>query len=250
MRRTKLPFPINLIWNIKAFYLVFIVVMIASMAAVGLAPGLGSNSGGSTGAPIDDSTPLPEETAAAIAIFERPEKTIDPTAGYQATIATNQGDIVLALSGEAPEAANSFAFLAGQNFYDGLAFYWVAQGFDAQTGDPTCGPEDLSCSGTGGPGYTLQKEGDGTGARQWDVLAPVTGSGEVVHGSQFVIALADSEKFAGSVFARVVSGQEILEGLAARVPCFGSAQSDSNPCMTEDELPQALTIEDVIVEPA
>ena len=249
MRRAKLPFPINLIWNVKAFYVVFIVVMIASMAAVGLTPGLGSNSGGSTGAPIDDITPLPEQTA-VVTTFERPEKTIDPTAGYKATISTDQGDIVLALSADAPEASNSFAFLAGQDFYDGLAFYWVAEGFDAQTGDPTCGPEELSCSGTGGPGYTLQKEGDGAGAKQWDVVAPVTGSGEVVHGSQFVVALAESDKFAGSVFARVVAGQEILAGLAARVPCFGSAQSESNPCMTNEELPSALMIEDVIVEPA
>jgi peptidyl-prolyl cis-trans isomerase B (cyclophilin B) len=249
VRRTKLPFPINLIWNVKAFYVVFIVVMIASMAAVGLAPGLGSNSS-STGAPIDDITPLPEETAAAIASFERPEKTIDPAAGYKATLTTDQGDIVLELSADAPEAANSFAFLAGQDFYDGLAFYWVAQGFDAQAGDPTCGPEGLTCSGTGGPGYTLQPEGEAAGAKQWDVLAPPTGSGEVVHGSQFVVALADSDKFTGSVFARVVSGREVLEGLTERVPCFGSARSDSNPCMADGELPQALMIEDVIVEPA
>jgi peptidyl-prolyl cis-trans isomerase B (cyclophilin B) len=234
---------------VKAFYVVFIIVMIASMAAVGLAPGLGSNSS-STGAPIDEITPLPEETASAIANFDRPEKTIDAAAGYKATIATDQGDIVLELSPDAPEAANSFAFLAGQDFYDGLAFYWVAQGFDAQTGDPTCGPEELTCSGTGGPGYTLQKEGEGPGAKQWDVLAPATGSGDIVHGSQFVVALGDSDKFAGTVFARVVSGQEILQGLAERVPCFGSAQSESNPCMTEGELPQALMIEDVIVEPA
>ena len=38
-QRAKLPFPINLIFNMRAFYMFFIVVMIASVAAVGLVPG-------------------------------------------------------------------------------------------------------------------------------------------------------------------------------------------------------------------
>ena len=33
-RRAKPPFPINLIWNVKAFYVTFIIVMIASLAVV------------------------------------------------------------------------------------------------------------------------------------------------------------------------------------------------------------------------
>ncbi len=35
-RRAGPPFPINLIFNVRAFYVAFIVVIIASMAAVGL----------------------------------------------------------------------------------------------------------------------------------------------------------------------------------------------------------------------
>jgi len=48
----------------------------------------------------------------------------------------------------------------------------------------------------------------------------------------------------------VVKGQEILESLTERVPCFGSRPSESNPCQTNDELPDALTIKDVAVQPA
>jgi cyclophilin family peptidyl-prolyl cis-trans isomerase len=229
---------------------VFIVVMIASLGATGLAAGLGGSSN-SNPPPIDDDiTPLAEETPSGLATYESPEKTIDVAAGYKATIATGLGDIVLELDAAAPEAANSFAFLAGHDFFDGLSFFWVSPGFDVQTGDPTCGPEELTCSGSGGPGYTLKVEGAATGAAQWDVLAPIAATGDVVHGSQFVIALSDSDKFQGSVFAHVVAGQEVLEGLAERVPCFGSAQSESNPCMANDELPEPLIIEDVIVEPS
>ena len=137
VRRTKLPFPINLIWNIKAFYFVFMVVMIASLAAVGLAPSLGGG-GSSKGAPVDEGSPAAEETATGLLTFDKPEKTIDTTKAYNAVITTDKGEIVVALSKDAPQAANSLAFLSGQNFYDGLQFFWVLPGFDAQAGDPTC----------------------------------------------------------------------------------------------------------------
>jgi len=94
-------------------------------------------------------------------------------------------------------------------------------------------------------------EGDASTAGQWTVIAPVTAAGgDQVHGSQFLIALAPEEKFEGSVIGQVVKGQEILEALAERVPCFGSRPSESNPCQTNDELPDALTIQDVAVQPA
>ncbi|MCH7836482.1 MAG: hypothetical protein IH864_06400, partial [Chloroflexi bacterium] len=66
---------------------------------------------------------------------------------------------------------------------------------------------------------------------------------------QFFIDLTDGE-FEGSVFGEVVEGQEILESLEQRVPCFGAEPSDSNPCQTEEELPPPLTILDVVVQPA
>jgi len=249
VRRTKLPFPINLIWNIKAFYFVFMIVMIASLAGVALAP----NSGGSSRpAPVDEGSPVSEETATGLLTVDKPEKTIDTTKAYNAVITTDKGEIVVALSQDAPQAANSLAFLAGQNFYDGLEFFWVLPGFDAQTGDPTCETSaELSCTGAGGPGYTLPMEGDASKAGRWAVIAPVTAAGgDQVHGSQFLIALAPDGKFEGSVIGEVVKGQEILESLDIRTPCFGSNPSQSNPCQTDDELPDALTIKDISVQPA
>ncbi len=231
--------------------MVFIVVMIASMAAVGLGSGLGGT-GGSGGAPIVDESPVPDETPTGLITFQAPEKTIDTSKSYVAAIKTDKGDIVIALSPDAPQAANSFAFLAGHNYYDGLEFFWVLPGFDVQAGDPTCeATGDYSCAGTGDPGYDLPREGDSTQTDKWSVIAPVTSpEGDRVHGSQFVIALTPEADFEGSVIGEVIEGQEILESLEQRTPCFGSQPSDANPCQTEEELPPALIIEDVIVRPA
>lgn len=226
--------------------------MIASLAAVGLAPGLGSTGGGSGAAPIkDDSTVPAEETPTGLLTFEAPgDANLDASKEYEAVITTDQGEVLIALNPSAPEAANSLAFLADQDFYNGLEFFWVLPGFDVQTGDPTCESSGkFSCTGSSGPGYDLPREGDSTQADKWTVMAPVTSPGsDRVHGSQFVIALRDELAFEGSVIGKVVKGQEILEGLERRTPCFGSQSSQS--CQTEEELPPPLTIEDVAVKPA
>ena len=251
VRHAKPPFPINLIWNVKAFYFVFMVTMIASLAGAALAGGLGGGSS-STGAPVDEGSPAATETATGLLTFDKPEKTIDTAKAYKAVITTDKGEIVVALSKDAPQAVNSLAFLSGQNFYDGLQFYWVLPGFDAQAGDPTCQASDeFACTGAGGPGYTLPKETDASSAGQWSVIAPVTTSGaDQVHGSQFLISLAPGEKFEGTLVGQVVEGQEILEALNERVPCFGSQPSQANPCQPDDQLPAALTIKDLAVQPA
>jgi cyclophilin family peptidyl-prolyl cis-trans isomerase len=225
--------------------------MILSLAAVGLAPGLGST-GQSPRAEVDEEgSPLPVETPVGALSFDAPERTIDASKSYNAVITTDAGEIVIALDKDAPEAANSFAFLAGQNFYDGLEFFWVLPGFDAQTGDPTCAASgDATCTGAGGPGYTLPKEGDAAKEGQWSVIAPALSRGsDRVHGSQFVVALTD-EQFEGTLFGTVVEGQEILESLQKRAPCFGAEPSEANPCQPEQQLPKALVIKDVVVEPA
>ncbi len=251
-RRARPPFPINLIWNVKAFYVTFIIAMIASLAATGLATGLGGTTQRQTTAPEDNSTVGAEETPTGLATFDAPgDAKLKASKDYKAVITTDQGKIVIDLSADAPEAANSLAFLASKDFYHGLQFFWVLPKFDIQTGDPTCESSGkLSCTGTGGPGYDLPKEGgDSTQADKWTVIAPVISPGsDRVHGSQFVIALRDKLEFEGSVIGQVVEGQDILEKQPERAPCFGSQSSES--CQTEEELPPALTIEDIEVKPA
>ena len=224
----------------------FIVVMIASIAAVGLAPG-----GGGQRQTVDVEDPsVTEPTPNAALTFPAPAPTIDGTKPYIATIKTDEGDIKIQMVTDAPETVNSFAFLAGNGFYDGTAFFYVDPGFVAQAGDPGCRPDGENiCSGVGGPGYTLKVEADTTlGHEQWAVVAPTLGEGgEDVHGSQFRILFQNDARVdgQGTVFGKVVEGQEILEGLSGLAPC---SVVSAEAC--DSSLDSALVIRDVVVEPA
>ena len=142
-----------------------------------------------------------------------PEMQIDPTLSYEATIATEKGDIVVELDAEAaPETVNNFVFLAREGFYDGLTFHRVEPGFVIQGGDPTG-------SGAGGPGYTVPAEiglkhvkGAIAMARQGDQVNPERASS----GSQFYITLAETPHLDGAytVFGEVVEGMDVVESIA------------------------------------
>lgn len=245
-RKTKYPFPVNLIFNVKAFYLFFIVVMIASMAAVGF----GASTGGSTNPPdIADAETTPAATADVDQWPGGPLPVIDASQPHVATLQTDQGDIVIELSTDAPLAVNSLAFLAAKNFYDGDAFFFVDKEYFAQTGDPTCASDsERICSGLGGPGYTLTYEDSGLTHEQWSVVLPAIGEGAPdVHGSQFRILYSPDERLDGkeTVFGTVIEGQEILEGLSDFSVC-----SASTSATCQEDVSNALTIENLTVTPA
>src|SRR5436853_2609960 len=109
------------------------------------------------------------------------EQAIDPAKRYQATIATDRGDIVMALDpSRAPKTVNNFVFLARDGFYDGLTFHRVIPGFVAQGGDP-------KGDGTGGPGYSIKDE---IGLKHEEGVIAMANSGPNTAGSQFNITLA------------------------------------------------------------
>ena len=216
------------------------------MGAVGLV-GFGSSS--STGVDIPDDVDLPSATPVVVT-YAGPAATIDGTEPHIATIETNKGAIEIELATDAPEAVNSFAFLAGKGFYNGTTFFYVDHQYFAQAGDPTCSTEEGTfCSGVGGPGYTLPREDSSVGHVQWAVVAPAVGSGseEIVHGSQFRILYQDDERLDGAetVFGTVVNGQEILESEPGLVPC---TVVDDEGC--SDDMSDALVIESVVVRPS
>jgi len=246
-RRAKYPFPINLIFNVKAFYVFFIVVMIASMGAVGF--GTFGGSSGSTGAPIVNVETTPQPTSDAQQWPDGPPPVIDATTAHVATLTTSAGDIVIDLSTGAPSAVNSFAFLAVKNFYDGAAFFYVDQDYFAQTGDPTCTDDgERICSGLGGPGYTLAIEDSGLGHDEFVVvLAANSDGGPNVHGSQFRILYTADGRLDGqeTVFGTVREGasRDILTNLANFSVCSVSTAVDC-----QEDLSAALIIEDVTVD--
>ncbi len=245
-RRAKPPFPISLLFNVKLFYFTFIIIMIASMAAVGLGSGFGSGNN-STGAPVSSEAPV-SPTPAANVYTDGPAATIDGTKPYVAVLDTDKGQITIKLATDAPKTVNSFAFLAGKGYYDGTEFFYVDRNLGAIAGDPTCSDNpEFSCSGLGGPGYSLKLEPTAEKHEQWAVVAPpLSEGGQDIHGSQFRILYAADSRLDGkeTVFGQVVKGQEILDALPDRYCLIVNATNCTAAAAA------ALVIQKVTVEPA
>jgi cyclophilin family peptidyl-prolyl cis-trans isomerase len=139
-----------------------------------------------------------------------PDLAIDLGTDYRATLHTNQGDITLRFfPAEAPQAVNSFLFLAGEGFYDGVIFHRVIPGFVIQGGDPTG-------TGRGGPGYSFRDELEADRRYRRGTLA-MANAGPNTNGSQFFICLGDLAKLPHSytIFGEVVAGMEAVDAIAA-----------------------------------
>ncbi len=158
---------------------------------------------------------------------------LDPEAVYIAKLITNLGIIeIQLLPGESPKAVENFLGLAAAGWFDGNPFFEVIPGRLVETGDP-------SGTGFGGPGYTFADEisprltFDVPGLVAMSSIAPDT------NGSQFFISLAPLPDLTGTrtIFGRVITGLEFLQGLAAREP------------ITDLLEPPQLSIERVEVEP-
>jgi peptidyl-prolyl cis-trans isomerase A (cyclophilin A) len=115
-----------------------------------------------------------------------------------ATLHTNHGDIVITLFADhAPKTVSNFVGLAtgakeyadhqtGQktkgNFYDGVIFHRVIDGFMIQGGDPLG-------TGTGGPGYTFGDEIHPDLVFSKPYLLAMANAGPGTNGSQFFITV-------------------------------------------------------------
>jgi cyclophilin family peptidyl-prolyl cis-trans isomerase len=149
---------------------------------------------------------------------ECPPMEIDPLKQYIATIQMENGDIVLELFPDvAPLAVNSFVFLAGNGWFDGIRFHRVLPGFVAQSGDPTG-------TGIGGPGYAFKNET--TPELEFDRkgLLAMANSGPDTNGSQFFITYGPAQNLNGSytIFGEVIEGMEIVESITPRDPSQGA----------------------------
>ena len=143
-----------------------------------------------------------------------PPMTIDPAKSYEATIHTENGDIVVELFPDvAPIAVNSFIFLADNGWYDGVTFHRVLPGFVAQGGDP-------SGTGFGGPGYAFEIEISEDVTFDQAGLLSMANSGPTSNGSQFFITLEPLPNLDGgyTIFGRVISGMDVVEQITPRDP--------------------------------
>lgn len=159
--------------------------------------------------------PAPLPTASTYTYDAPPPQEIDPAGSYTATILTPRGEIVVELLPQiAPTTVNNFVFLARQNFYNGLTWHRVLEGFMAQGGDPLG-------DGTGDAGYSIPAEF--TSELTFDqpgMLAMARSSDPDSAGSQFFITTGAApwlnEQY--TIFGRVVSGQEVVNGIPLRDP--------------------------------
>lgn len=143
-----------------------------------------------------------------------------------ATVVTNRGTVVVALSAAAPCTVNSFAFLASKNYFDGTKCHRLlnAPGFTAlQCGDP-------SATGSGGPGYAFADE-NLTGATYPRGTLAMANAGPGTNGSQFFFVFKDSQFSPNyTPFGTVISGLEVLDAIAAEGTDNG--KSDGAPKKT------------------
>jgi cyclophilin family peptidyl-prolyl cis-trans isomerase len=142
-----------------------------------------------------------------------PAMTIDPSKTYTATVTTDIGPFTIRLDPKAaPDAVNSFVFLANQHFFDCIIFHRVIPSFVDQTGDPTG-------SGSGGPGYQFADELPKTATPQYPLGAvAMANSGPNTNGSQFfIVAGSQGESLAPSysLFGQVTSGMDVIDKINA-----------------------------------
>jgi peptidyl-prolyl cis-trans isomerase B (cyclophilin B) len=123
---------------------------------------------------------------------------------------TTAGPIGVELFDEdAPETVANFRKLAGDGFYDGLAFHRIIKDFMIQGGCPRG-------DGTGGPGYKFDDEfNDHKVVRGALAMA---NAGPNTNGSQFFIVTAEQCPWLDgkhTVFGRIVDGMDAVDALDA-----------------------------------
>ncbi len=127
------------------------------------------------------------------------------------TLKTTLGEVALEIyADKAPKTAGNFLKLVREGFYNGLNFHRVIPGFMIQGGCPRG-------DGTGGPGYTIPDEFHASLRHTSAGIVSMANAGPNTGGSQFFITLAATPWLDGrhAIFGRVVSGQGVVEKIAA-----------------------------------
>ena len=136
-----------------------------------------------------------------------------------AVFETNMGAFEAELyAKECPETVWNFINLAegrqetarGGNYFDGLNFHRIIDGFVIQGGCPFG-------NGTGGPGYRFQDEFDASLRHDGEGILSMANAGPGTNGSQFFITLAPTPHLDNrhSVFGKVTRGMDVVEKIGA-----------------------------------
>ncbi|MGH8934047.1 MAG: peptidylprolyl isomerase [Egibacteraceae bacterium] len=154
-----------------------------------------------------------------------PTQALEPGVDYRAMIQTSCGQVVVDLAEQAsPVAANSFAFLARQQFFDGLEIFRNATTIGAlQTGSGTN-------EATWDTGYTIPDELSSAALESYPPGAvALANGGPNTSGSQFFFVYNDKFQLPPNYtkFGRVVEGLEVLQRIGA-IPTSGAQGETPN----------------------
>jgi cyclophilin family peptidyl-prolyl cis-trans isomerase len=120
---------------------------------------------------------------------------------------TSMGNFTVELfEAEVPNTVGNFVKLAEKNFYDGVIFHRVIDGFMIQGGDPTG-------TGRGGPGYTFADEIHPKLKHSSEGMLSMANAGPNTNGSQFFVTLVPTPHLDGrhAVFGKVSEGMDVVK---------------------------------------
>ncbi len=139
-------------------------------------------------------------------------------------IVTSKGTMRIKLYSKTPKHRDNFVKLVKENYYDGIRFHRVIEGFMIQAGDPySRDTAKVNLWGQGGPDYTVpaefvneywHKKGALAAARRGDMANPTKASS----GSQFYIVHDENACLhldgQYSIFGEVVEGLDVIDQIA------------------------------------
>jgi cyclophilin family peptidyl-prolyl cis-trans isomerase len=138
-----------------------------------------------------------------------------PVAVFDTSLGTFEAELY---AKECPETVWNFINLVegrqqtdrGGNFYDGLTFHRVIQGFVIQGGCP-------QGTGTGGPGYRFKDEFHPSLRHDGEGKLSMANAGPGTNGSQFFVTLDATPHLDDrhSVFGQVIKGMDVVKKIGA-----------------------------------